>query len=158
MWVILKTLSTVFTRPITCAFPCCSKWNSWDPKCISEYYEHFWIENFLDTAMDNPLFLGDVHIEETCCWKVSQYVRISDRLQTLYACACREACILEFLKRNSTLPSIYLPSFAEIEIDAAVSRPFSSDFHHKQEMDHFESTDDACSAIRSSSQCHPNES
>ena len=136
MWIILRTLFTVFTRTITCAFPC----------------------NFLDTAMDNTLFVRDVNIEETCCWKVSQYVRISDRLQTLYACACREACILEFLKRNGTLPSIYLTNFAEIEIDAAVSRPFSSDFHHKQEMDHFESSDDACSAIRLSSQCHPDES
>ena len=136
MWIILRTLFTVFTRTITCAFPC----------------------NFLDTAMDNTLFVRDVNIEETCCWKVSQYVRISDRLQTLYACACREACILEFLKRNGTLPSIYLTNFAEIEIDAAVIRPFSSDFHHKQEMDHFESSDDACSATRLSKQCHPDES
>ena len=103
MWIILKTWSTIFTRTITCAFPC----------------------NFLDIAMDNTLFVGDVNIEETCCWKVSQYVRISDRLQTLYACACREACILEFLKRNGTLPSIYLTNSAEIEIDAAVGRPFS---------------------------------
>ena len=114
------------------------------------------VENHLENIVHR--FHADDHLCFSVWFKVKQYVRISDRLQTLSACACREACLLEFLKRNGTLRSIYLTSFAEIEIDAAVTRPFSSDFHHKQEMDHFESADDACSAIRLNGQCHSNES